>query len=1319
MEPDEIVFAKPEPGETTLRLSLRINNVRQAPVLISSVTVSENDDSRELSVADADDWSVVRSIAADDNATVTIEWVPLDAAADVGAITIRHNAGPPIVVPVRTSDIDPVIDVAAVPDGEHEDGVVTVTMNEAIAGRFQRARIEATSRSVAALVIERICFIDASGECLSGQTDGFFILCDGAPETPVDCSTPEMPGPLRLNTSLVFSVFYQPTANATGIQGADVVIESNATVNATYKVQLRGTPCVRKEDGDVCSGCGDGIVKNGEACDDGNVEEGDGCLNDCSAAKCGDGILQVGVEACDDGNQDDTDACRNDCASATCGDGVLQADVEACDDGNENNNDACLNTCVRAVCGDGIVHAEMEACDDGNDDETDACRNDCTDARCGDGVVNPETEACDDGNQDDTDACRNDCVSATCGDGIVQVGVERCDDGNRDDTDACLNDCTLARCGDSIVWAGVEACDDGNDNETDRCLNDCTLARCGDGIVRAGVETCDDGNPDNGDSCTNACEDAVCGDGHVHVGIEACDDGNRDETDGCRNDCQPNICGDGVVLTSVEACDDGNTVTETCTHGEEACTVCAADCTEQPGATSVCGDGVVDRTHEACDDDNTLTETCEYGEEACTVCAADCTLQAGDVRFCGDRDVDAQDGEQCDDGNRIDSDQCTNACQNARCGDGIVGPGEDCDGGADCTVGCTLAADCGNGTLERGEGCDDGNIVNGDGCSAACQPDAHCDTLGGQPNLDFVTLPPGSFSMGSPRYEVAIPVHDVRVEAFQLMRAEVTVAAYRCCVNAGACTAPACSVETVFDGWQDCNYAWGREQHPVNFVTWHDAMSFARWTGHRLPSEAEWEYAARSGGQAMNHPWGDQPPTCALADHRFNRNGNCGNLGTSPVCSYPQGHSEQGICDLLGNVYEWTADEWHDSYHGAPQDAVPWGGIDDPAAQRIIRGCNWSGDDDHLHAAWRRPWNPDSTLTSHGFRLARDVLPGCGNAVIDAGEECDGGPGCTDECTFAPTCGNGRLDIGEECDGEANITTFCGDDCLCNIQLGDRQYGQACVRSSECATGLCTPNPHNDGAGECTRLCQRDGDCPNFDRCLPAQTSDDVCLAAAQGVPTSALVSVCQHNETGYPCVDGTDCPIEGVCIEPPNPLPGIFPIQWTCASGCSANTDCPSGYRCDVVRTQTGQFVDACIPKVEDVVSCPGVATPEAILATIDACQNVCPVAERIACYRPVDVLNSGFCTCTCLDANDCAPGFSCAKALVNTGDMVLPGVCTPIAGYRCLDDGRSCLTELCLSGPDWTEAGYCTSACVQQSDCPADYQCQPLGDSAYCEPQ
>lgn len=158
---------------------------------------------------------------------------------------------------------------------------------------------------------------------------------------------------------------------------------------------------------------------------------------------CGDGFSDPDLgEECDDGNLDDTDTCHNDCTLPKCGDGVVQVGVEDCDDGNLDESDACLTSCFTATCGDGFIQAGVEACDDGNEEDADACTSSCqAGAGCGNGTVD-EGEDCDDGNTSTADACI-DCVAASCGDGHARIGFEQCDDGNAVDDDACANDCSV------------------------------------------------------------------------------------------------------------------------------------------------------------------------------------------------------------------------------------------------------------------------------------------------------------------------------------------------------------------------------------------------------------------------------------------------------------------------------------------------------------------------------------------------------------------------------------------------------------------------------------------------------------------------------------------------------------------------------------------------------------------------------------------------------------------------------------------------------------------------------------------------------------
>jgi cysteine-rich repeat protein len=221
--------------------------------------------------------------------------------------------------------------------------------------------------------------------------------------------------------------------------------------------EVRIASILPASDSTSCTFCGNGRVDPGEECDDGNESNDDACSNDCRAAVCGDGIVNVGVEECDDGAENSDvrpDACRTDCKRAACGDGVVDSSEE-CDDGNPSNADACLTSCRAATCGDGYVQAGVEQCDDGganSDGTSNACRSDCTKASCGDGILD-SGEACDDGNRIDTDACIEGCVAATCGDGYVEAGVEECDDAadnNDANPEGCTSTCELPDvCGDA------------------------------------------------------------------------------------------------------------------------------------------------------------------------------------------------------------------------------------------------------------------------------------------------------------------------------------------------------------------------------------------------------------------------------------------------------------------------------------------------------------------------------------------------------------------------------------------------------------------------------------------------------------------------------------------------------------------------------------------------------------------------------------------------------------------------------------------------------------------------------------------------------
>ncbi len=230
------------------------------------------------------------------------------------------------------------------------------------------------------------------------------------------------------------------------------------------------------------------------------------------------------------------------------------------------------------------------------------------------------------------------------------------------------------------------------------------------------------------------------------------------------------------------------------------------------------------------------------------------------------------------------------------------------------------------------------------------------------PLLDWVRLPGGTYQMGSEDgADDEKPVRRVHVEPFALSRTEVTVGQYRACVRAAACREPGS------DG--HCNWGKsGREDHPVNCVSWDDAATFARWVGGRLPSETEWEYAARSGGHDQAYPWGDEQADCGRAVMDDGSGKGCGEGDTTfPVCSKPSGNTAQGLCDMAGNVWEWVAD-WYGPYGEAPSDGSA---RTEPARYRVIRGGSWNFTARLLRAADRGGFSPGDRDDDLGFRVAR------------------------------------------------------------------------------------------------------------------------------------------------------------------------------------------------------------------------------------------------------------------------------------------------------------------------------------------------------------
>ena len=216
-------------------------------------------------------------------------------------------------------------------------------------------------------------------------------------------------------------------------------------------------------------------------------------------------------------------------------------------------------------------------------------------------------------------------------------------------------------------------------------------------------------------------------------------------------------------------------------------------------------------------------------------------------------------------------------------------------------------------------------------------------------------------------FESAKPVHEVVIKTFDMSKTAVTVEQYAECVRKDKCSKPGTG--------NYCNWGVeGRQLHPINCVDWDQANQYARFIGNqpgfkgaRLPSESEWEYAATSGGKNQKYPWGNDEPTCDKAVMNGNGGLGCGKSSTLPVCSKTAGNTEQGLCDMTGNVWQWVQDKYQDSYKGAPFDGSAFNA---GFYYRVLRGGSFRSDDTSSMRADFRNYSGKSHDAS-GFRLAR------------------------------------------------------------------------------------------------------------------------------------------------------------------------------------------------------------------------------------------------------------------------------------------------------------------------------------------------------------
>ncbi len=470
---------------------------------------------------------------------------------------------------------------------------------------------------------------------------------------------------------------------------------------------------------------------------------------------------------------------------------------------------------------------------------------------------------------------------------------------------------------------------------------------------------------DDDDACTqiDSCQQGSCvgADPVECTSTDPClSAGTCDPAAGTCSDPEPvdgGSCDDGLACTIDDICEGGLCVGQPIP--------CPAD---PPCASASCVEGVgciTDASQCECVEnyDCGSQHVCSGG--AC-VCVPDCDAKACGPDGCGGSCGSCAVTEAC----KASTGECVCQpdCAGKQCGDSGCGTGQCgiCPAGLTCESHQCVKPVCGQLDVP----CPDGFM-----CSAA----GSCEGGGD------LYVPAGDFWMGC-NAEVDSycsakekPQHLVSLDAFAIQKTEVTVAQYKSCVEAGACTSPSDGGGALLSTY----WVAGGEQLPVNFVTHAQATSFCNWAGKRLPTEAEWEKAARGGCSlvaalpehcAISMPlfaWGNETVTCELAVMDDDGDG-CGTDGPLPVGSKPAGASPYGALDMVGNLGEMVSDWYGATYYVESPVNNPQG--PGSGSANVVRGGSYvTSAQGGLRAGNRTSLQVGFALDTIGFRCARSV----------------------------------------------------------------------------------------------------------------------------------------------------------------------------------------------------------------------------------------------------------------------------------------------------------------------------------------------------------
>lgn len=224
-------------------------------------------------------------------------------------------------------------------------------------------------------------------------------------------------------------------------------------------------------------------------------------------------------------------------------------------------------------------------------------------------------------------------------------------------------------------------------------------------------------------------------------------------------------------------------------------------------------------------------------------------------------------------------------------------------------------------------------------------------------------VPAGEFMMGSNKYPDERPVHQVYLDAFYIDKYEVTNVLYKACVQAGECTPPSDIISRTYSSYYNNSQY---DNYPVIFVDWYKAKDYCEWRGANLPTEAQWEKAARGTDERI-YAWGEGLD-CAKANFSGCSDNASDNVR---VGNYESGRSPYRVYDLTGNVFEWVLDWYSETYYENSPVSNPLG--PGSGEERVSRGGSWEYTDESLRTTSRLNISPDDKGYSHGFRCAKDA----------------------------------------------------------------------------------------------------------------------------------------------------------------------------------------------------------------------------------------------------------------------------------------------------------------------------------------------------------